>query len=518
VLNFQQQKQQEALKKLSSSGVAGAPGAQNVMPPKAMAAGGIVAFDNGGRVERLPNESFEDYKERVLREEQRKKRIQQEKREEERLRRLAERGGALIPPSPLFDRKPLPDTSQTPAPETITPARPPSSGMTSEIEEVLGRAGPDSAPPIGTPELSNPRMRAALAAQAQPPGPPGAPPVEAPVPEQMGPPRPPEPQAPPGPAGIAALPQSTQDVGEAARQASMRMMAQDPEAMGRVREQYYEQRMGLTPEQRAVYEGGIKDLEKFYADRAAQEKEDRIMSALIGAAGKSTLGLTGAGFAAGDLGARRGAAAERLKGIESLGKARTGLVDIERANVQGALGAGAKEREQAGAEARQGLDSGSRLYGYDVNAQTERERMAQQAQLKREELGQAGRLGERKLDSAALDRDVQNKIRQGQVEANRLRAEGFNQYRVAALIGKLQDDYSDYEKGQRAAFQSDNQILLTKEGSRQRLDSEEETKLKLARAQLQERLNDRKREIQAIIGPLRSSQIGNLDKWTVNQE
>jgi hypothetical protein len=130
VLNFQQQKQQEALKKLSSSGVAGAPGAQNVMPPKAMAAGGIVAFDNGGRVERLPNESFEDYKTRVLREEQRKKRIQQEKREEERLRRLAERGGALIPPSPLFDRKPLPDTSQTPAPETITPARPPSSGMT----------------------------------------------------------------------------------------------------------------------------------------------------------------------------------------------------------------------------------------------------------------------------------------------------------------------------------------------------------------------------------------------------
>ena len=512
VLNFQQQKQQEALKKLASSGVAGAPGAQNVMPPKAMAAGGIVAFQSGGGIERLPNESFEDYKARVLREAERQKRIEKQKREEERLRRLAERGGALIPPSPFFDRKPLPDT--TPAPER--PAQPfaPQGDFTGAPSRDALATEPLL--PTGTPELSNPRMRAALQAQAQPPGPPGAPPAEAPVSEQMGPPRPPAPQAPPAPAGIAALPQSTQELGEAARQASMRMMQQDPEAMGRAREQYYEQRMGLTPEQRAVYEGGIRDLEKFYADRAAQEKEDRIMSALIGAAGKSTLGLTGAGFAAGDLGARRGAAAERLKGIESLGKARTGLIDIERANVKGALDAGAKESERVGLQARQGLDSGSRLYGYDVNAQTEREKMAQQAGLEREKLGQQARIEERKLDSAALDRQMQNKIREATDKANRLRAEGLNQTRVAALIGKLQDDYRDYEKDQRALFQSDNQILLTKEGSKQKLTPEEETKLKLARAELQERLNTARRETQAIIGPLRSSQIGDLDKWKVN--
>ena len=556
VLNFQQQKQQEALKKLASSGVAGAPGAQNVMPPQAMAAGGIVAFQAGGFTDEMAEKARQldkqiEQAKAVRRQAEEKLRpfstarqrmdpqgYAAAKREVDRavaaqnalerqyfdLTRVQGPRGAPETRSAPRDVRALaaqsqgvtPPTATTPAPERPSPLFAPQGDFGGAPSTDALATEPLF--PTDTPELGSPRMRAALQAQAQPPGPPGAPPVEAPVPEQMGPPRPPEPQAPPAPAGIAALPQSTQDLGEAARQASMRMMAQDPEAMGRVREQYYEQRMGLTPEQRAVYEGGIKDLEKFYADRAAQEKEDRIMSALIGAAGKSTLGLTGAGFAAGDLGARRGAAAERLKGIESLGKARTGLVDIERANVQGALGAGTKEREQAGLESRQGLDSGSRLYGYDVNAQTERDRMAQQAQLKREELGQAGRLGERKLDSAALDRDVQNKIRQGQVEANRLRAEGLNQTRVAALIGKLQDDYSDYEKGQRAAFQSDNQILLTKEGSRQRLDSEEETKLKLARAQLQERLNDRKREIQAIIGPLRSSQIGNLDKWTVNQE
>ena len=339
-------------------------------------------------------------------------------------------------------------------------------------------------------------MRAALQAQAQA-QPPGPPPAEARVPEQMGPPRPPEPQAPPAPAGIAALPQSTQDLGEAARQASMRMMAQDPETMGKVREQYYEQRMGLTPEQRAVYEGGIKDLEKFYADRAAQEKEDRIMSALIGAAGKSTLGLTGAGFAAGDLGARRGAAAERLKGIESLGKARTGLVDIERANVQGALGAGAKEREQAGLESRQGLDSGSRLYGYDVGAQTERDRMAQQAQLKREELGQAGRLGERKLDIEELNVEMMDGLRKAQMDATKLAGEERRDEKLAALRGRLLADFDRFEGRLESSFREQNMLLLNKEQTG-KLTKDEQTKLDLARANMEKALRERRKQMNAI--------------------
>jgi hypothetical protein len=549
VLDFQQQKQQEALKKLMSSGVAGAPGAQNVMPPKAMAAGGIVAFQAGGFTDEMAEKA------RQLDEQIRQAKAVR-RQAEEKLRpfstarqRMDPQGYAAVKRevdqaiaaqnalerqyadltrvqgprgTPEMRGAPrdvrelaarsqgvTPPTSTTPAPERPSPLFAPEGDFGGAPSTDALATEPLF--PTGTPELSNPRMRAALQAQAQPPGPLGPPPAEAPVPEQMGPPRPPEPQAPPGPAGIAALPQSTQDVGEAARQASMRMMAQDPEAMGRVREQYYEQRMGLTPEQRAVYEGGIKDLEKFYADRAAQEKEDRITSALIGAAGKSTLGLTGAGFAAGDLGARRGAAAERLKGIESLGKARTGLVDIERANVQGALGAGSKEREQAGLEARQGLDSGSRLYGYDVGAQTERERMAQQAQLKREELGQAGRLGERKLDIEELNVEMMDGLRKAQMDATRLAGEERRDEKLAALRGRLLADFDRFEGRLESSFREQNMLLLNKEQTG-KLTKDEKTKLDLARANMEKALRERRKQMNAIFT------APNTAKWKLPGE
>jgi hypothetical protein len=291
----------------------------------------------------------------------------------------------------------------------------------------------------------------------------------------------------------------------------MRMMAQDPETMSRVREQYVEDRMRLTPEQRAVYEGGIRDLEKFYADRAAQEREDRITSALIGAAGKSTVGLTGAGYAAGDLGARRAAMADRLRGIESLGKARTGLIDIERANVQGALGAGAKEREQAGLETRQGLESGSRLYGYDVNAQTERERMAQEAELRREALSQAGRLGERKLDIEELNVEMTKGLKEAQMQAIRLDREEGRDQKLAELRRRTLADFDRFEAKLEAAFREKNMILLNKEQTG-KLAKEEKTTLEDARAAMEKALTARRRQMNAIFTD------PNTANWKVSQE
>jgi hypothetical protein len=102
------------------AGVAALP-AQNLQGmEQAMAAGGIVAFDEGGEVPRyadqglvqLPGESFADFRRRKFQAEldaERAKRAQEPVlREAERQRRLAERGGVVIPPSPLVDRPPLP--------------------------------------------------------------------------------------------------------------------------------------------------------------------------------------------------------------------------------------------------------------------------------------------------------------------------------------------------------------------------------------------------------------------------
>lgn len=94
------------------------------LPAQGFAPGGIVAFEDGGKVERyqnqglvrLPNESFQDFQARVLKELEEQKQREAAAREAERQRLLAERGGPLIPPSPFFNRTPLPDVVPAAAP------------------------------------------------------------------------------------------------------------------------------------------------------------------------------------------------------------------------------------------------------------------------------------------------------------------------------------------------------------------------------------------------------------------
>jgi len=119
----QQVDQKEAMQKLMG-GIASAQGASTAMQPQAMAAGGIVAFKTGDEVEdpkrkRKEGESLSDFNARMLQLELEEKKAQSAKRdadrEAERQRMLAERGGAAIPPSRLFDRAPLPASVSPPA-------------------------------------------------------------------------------------------------------------------------------------------------------------------------------------------------------------------------------------------------------------------------------------------------------------------------------------------------------------------------------------------------------------------
>jgi hypothetical protein len=128
------------------------------LPAQGFAPGGIVAFEDGGKVERyqnqglvrLPNESFQDFQARVLKEAAEQKQREAAAREAERERLLAERGGALIPPSPFFNRPPLPGVTPTvpAAPVAGAPVQPlPETRETpSETGARLG-ASPAVAPP-----------------------------------------------------------------------------------------------------------------------------------------------------------------------------------------------------------------------------------------------------------------------------------------------------------------------------------------------------------------------------------
>lgn len=131
------------------------------LPAQGFAPGGIVAFEDGGKVERyqnqglvrLPNESFQDFQARVLKEAAEQKQREAAAREAERERLLAERGGALIPPSPFFDRAPLPGVTPTvpaapaaPVAGALVQPLPEPRAIPSETGARLG-APPAAAPP-----------------------------------------------------------------------------------------------------------------------------------------------------------------------------------------------------------------------------------------------------------------------------------------------------------------------------------------------------------------------------------
>jgi hypothetical protein len=115
--------QKQAMQQLMG-GIASAPGAANAMEPKAMAAGGIVAFNEGDpvkdeRYKRKEGESFEDFRARVLALDQAdtQARLKQERDETERgrLMELEKRGGSAIPANAFGIKRDLGIASLAPA-------------------------------------------------------------------------------------------------------------------------------------------------------------------------------------------------------------------------------------------------------------------------------------------------------------------------------------------------------------------------------------------------------------------
>jgi hypothetical protein len=139
--------------------------------PQEYAGGGIVAFEEGGHVERFqtgnlvrdPNETFEQYRQRVLQQDAQNKeamRLQENQaREVERQRLLAERG-PIFPASPFVDRPPV---------VLPTQAAPTSSGSVSEAQ-ATAKAGPQAqVPPPGITALPSVNRTPTAAAPAPAP-------------------------------------------------------------------------------------------------------------------------------------------------------------------------------------------------------------------------------------------------------------------------------------------------------------------------------------------------------------
>jgi hypothetical protein len=365
LMKQEQTEQQEAMKKLMG-GITNAQGAASAMQPKAMAAGGIVAFDNGGptnkdeRKKRKEGESLSDFNARMLQLELEERKAQSAKRdadrEAERQRMLAERGGAAIPPSRLFDRAPLPASVSPPAaPQQGLGGLPsaqqaPAADVNAETQKLARLA---ANPPAA--QNTNPALQPA--APMAPPAP------------QAGP-RPPAPPRPPVQQGLGGLQMGPPEdsLGSALRRQSIAAMNADPKAEKLAEEARVEGRLKLTPEQRAVHEEGIAGLRGMYDQDFDPEMNRRegIKRYLLGMGGRSMGEFAGGAGAAMDFDTRQ--KAQKLARFKDMQEKREGLVSLEREPVKSGIEAGFKTYEQVGNTQRTGLTSGANVYSTETQS------------------------------------------------------------------------------------------------------------------------------------------------------
>lgn len=345
----QQQEQQQAMQKLMG-GITNAQGAASAMEPKAMAAGGIVAFDDGGptnkdeRYKRKEGESFEDFRARVLAMDKAdiQERLKREKdaTERARLEELSRRGGAAIPPSPYGIKRDL-GIASLPSAAPQAPQAPQVDRLPVSEAQATMKAGPQAAVPPSAPA-------------------PMAPPQAGPRPPAPAAPRPPVQQ------GLGGLPNAQMGppmdtVASALDRQTISALKTNPQADKLAEEARIEERLKMTPAQRAVYEEGIAGLKGMYEkdfDPEAQRNE-RLKRFLLGMGGRKYGEFAGGEGAALDFDARQ--RAQKLARFNELQGKREGLVGLERAPITAGIEGGFKTYDQASQLLRSGLQAGTEI-------------------------------------------------------------------------------------------------------------------------------------------------------------
>ena len=360
----QTQDKQAQMQKLLGSGVASAPGAASAAQPIAMASGGIVGFADGGSVDAA------------------------RKRAEEAMAKLRTFGLRQRQQDP--EGYAAAEQASKQAQEALANAeREVTGGPVGVMGKPMGIATlpaaqvNPAAPPMQT--GNGPTQIPSGAPAAPPPPMPAAPPPPMPA----APPKPPMPAAPPPPGAPGAAPGATpppaNDFGQKMRDASLTNVQIDPAARQLAEETRIEKKTALTPEQRGVYQEGIGGLQKMYDEQydPERQRQEGIARALMGAGGRRYGEFAGA--AAAGLNYRDAQRAAKLKEFGDIQNAKTGLIGIDRANVEKGIGAGQKAYEQNASSQRTGLETGYHLYNTDVTSRDkgldrEVERLKVQAQ------------------------------------------------------------------------------------------------------------------------------------------
>lgn len=490
--------QQAAMQKMMG-GIAGAPGAAMAAQPKAMAAGGIVGYagPEGSVVGKKPLDA------------QAQAAIDEAQRTGDRaamvdtIKKLAAAGydvATLLPRGAMgaFESAvtrplralgvPIPylpesayggdRTSMTPAMDKLrrqeaTNAQPNESDAETQRLEAQNAAA--------SPAAKLPPANVVAAAQRPPAAPrPAAPPA---------------PAAPAAPAGLPSLQPGAvapaNDFGTKLEAAALKNAQLDPEARQLAEETRITNKMALSPDQRKVYDEGIAGLQGMYKEQYDPERQQRegLKRALIGAGGRR-YGEFGAAATAG-MNYDDQQRTAKLKEFGDVQKARTGLIDIDRANVKGGIEAGTKAYEQTSMSQRQGLESGRGLYSDDLKSRDS----LYDANLKsRDNIWKMNEESRNKV----LDRDIDRLKIAATNSATAAARESlsFDKARTvySATLGKVQE----LERRIDDDFSKQYGMLLMAEQSG-KMDAAQKNQLETAKIQLQQQKAKIRREMEPVL-------------------
>lgn len=488
LLKQQQSERQQNLNRLMG-GIANAPGAQTAAQPQAMAAGGIVAF--AGDDPRVGSQVPEAEVAKILR--------------KPPYARTPEENATLERAGIKLQRAKIPEDSavrraDTALKEAGANMRTAMSGGTSKMsDEELAKQ------PSAGGALNERIMRMFGASQVQPPAPkpPEAPvvpdsdaaaladgrtPPPPPPNQQQRPPGPPArppgpptaPAAPAAPApaaanqlsamqGIMAGMPPAPSMNPAVQKAIEADVAVDPAARQLAEETRISGMLKYTPEQRAVIDKRIAELEKDMAEQYDPERQRReaLKKFLIGGGGRA-YGELGAG-ATSAMGYEEAQRAARRKASEDIYKLREGIIGAEREATKGGIEGGIKGLEAASKQRQVGMQAGasdlsSRTSAYSsqmsainsvldnqsrervaaMNAKVQREVAAatreQTSELRKQQLlNDVSRVENQTIDS--INRSAQARALQSMLSLKAMNPEAFNKDKAKrAELEKLEND------------------------------------------------------------------------------
>lgn len=476
----QQTQQQQAQMQKMMSGIAGAPGANAAAQPKAMAAGGIVGYAGGGEILDKARERRKAAQQKMY-----SYGLNQRRQDPEGFQAAQEELQAAQAALQAAEKGYAAEMSAAGIDKPISAASP--MGAVGRFEKAQASpAAPDAALAGAGRGAINPPL-----VDPNAPVPPAAklPPANVVAAAAQNPAAPKPPVAPAAPPGLPSLQPGVvgpaNDFGTKLEAAALKNAQIDPEARQLSEEERITKKMAPTPEQRKVYEEGIGGLQKMYDEQYDPERlrQEGLKRALIGAGGRRYGEFAGAASAGMNYDDQMRAA--KLKEFGDVQKARTGLIDIDRAAVKGGIEAGSKAYEQGSLSQRQGLESGSRMYGEDVKS--------------RDSLYSID-VGSR---DKALDREIEKLKVKAQQDATAATRENLSYDKArtvySATLGKVQE----LERRLDDDFAKTYGMLLMAEQSG-KMDAAQRNQLETAKIQLQQHKAKIRREMEPVLDSARS--------------